>query len=156
MKRIPEETRYQIFQGENIYLIVTGTGGTKAMMAAVYLLTRFHAQKTDFLLSFGIGALLHPAGEFKEMQGRMFLARKIENASFKRAHYPDLLYATPLKKRISSRCRRYTARTARLKERFRRFPEPSCRGTPFRSWLRWKRLLYLKRQADSSMRTIFS
>lgn len=95
MKRISQETKYQIFRSENTCLIVTGVGGTKAMMATMYLLTRFHAQKTDFLLSIGIGALFSPIEKFDELRGGIYLARKIENAAFKRTFYPDLLYATP-------------------------------------------------------------
>ncbi|MFA5100928.1 MAG: hypothetical protein WC547_08615 [Candidatus Omnitrophota bacterium] len=95
MKRIPQETRYQIFQNENTYLIVTGVGGTKAMMAVTYLLTRFQAKKTDFLLSFGTCALIRSAEEFKAVRGGIFQAGRIYNLPFQRACYPDLLYRTP-------------------------------------------------------------
>jgi len=95
LKRISQETAYQIFQKGNIHLIVTGVGGMKAMMATTYLLTRFQAQKTDFLLTYGISAFYKGASDFKEACGRLYLARSIRNAAFRRTCYPDLLYATP-------------------------------------------------------------
>lgn len=95
MKRLAQETMYQIFTCEGICLIVTGVGGTKAMMATMYMLTRFHAKKTDFLVSIGICALLSPTGGFKEYEGRVFLARSIRNFDFRRSFYPDMIHSTP-------------------------------------------------------------
>lgn len=95
MKRVAQETMYQIFTCDSTCLIVTGVGGTKAMMATMYMLTRFHAKKTDFLISIGICALIYPVGGFKEYEGRIFVARSIRNFDIHRFFYPDMIHSTP-------------------------------------------------------------
>lgn len=65
------ENRFRIYENESIKLIITGVGATKAMIATVYLLTRYGAKKTDCLLNLGIAAIysLEQAAETEKCKG---------------------------------------------------------------------------------------
>lgn len=95
MKRIPEETRYPVYQCEDARLIVTGVGGIRAMTAVVWMLTHFKARKEDFLYSVGICAWCGEPGEYEKARGEIYLARRVFNAPFHRFCYPDLLFSIP-------------------------------------------------------------
>lgn len=95
LRRVPEETRYQIFEDGAIRLIITGVGQTKAMMATTYLLTRYQAKNEDFLLNLGISGVVESDISFKQIHGGIFQARSIHNMLFQRTFYPDLIIRTP-------------------------------------------------------------
>lgn len=58
LKMNKEENRFRIYENESIKLIITGVGATNAMIATVYLLTRYEAKKTDCLVNLGIAAII--------------------------------------------------------------------------------------------------
>lgn len=60
LKMSKGENRFRIYENESIKLIVTGVGATNAMIATVYLLTRYGAKKTDCLINLGIAAIYIP------------------------------------------------------------------------------------------------
>jgi adenosylhomocysteine nucleosidase len=83
-------TKFRVYANDGIRLILTGPGGSNAMIATVYLLTSSQAGERDFL--FNIGS----AGCRDQEIGRIFLASSIRRANPSAVFYPDLLLKLPL------------------------------------------------------------
>lgn len=93
MKKVMEVTKFQVFKGENELLIISGTGGIKAVVAAAYLLTSFGYNENDIFINVGIcGAPGH-----KACIGEVFLCNKLIDSFSLKAFYPDMLFKHPFK-----------------------------------------------------------
>lgn len=93
LKRDSGETRFRIYRNDRIRLIITGVGGSAAMIAVTYLLAVNHAQRTDWLINVGIAAVF---GEEPAVSaGRIYQSRAIRNMALRRSFYPDILYRLP-------------------------------------------------------------
>ncbi|MHB8962972.1 MAG: nucleoside phosphorylase-I family protein [Saccharofermentanales bacterium] len=93
LKRDAQEKKFRIYRNDRICLVITGVGGSAAMIAVTYLLAVNHAQKTDSLISFGISALFDDGAAF--IDGRVYQGSAIRNMSLRRSFYPDMLYRLP-------------------------------------------------------------
>lgn len=93
MKKIMEVTKFEVFKGENELLIISGTSGMKAIVAAAYLLTSFGYTENDIFVNVGI------CGTPKEKAslGEVFLCNKLIDNFSKKAFYPDMLFKHPFK-----------------------------------------------------------
>ncbi len=91
LKKQPEETRYQLFQGEHHRLIITGPGMISAAVAAARHFTCYPSDSAqDIVINLGVAGL---ASETENSTiGDLFLASKITEQATGRTFYPDLLY----------------------------------------------------------------
>lgn len=98
LMRITDETKIQIFHKEEIYLVITGTGGVSATIAATYALTKYGTGKSDIIISYGICAAFTQDETFRELYGQIFQIKKITNMCNLRDFYPDIIVKTPFPK----------------------------------------------------------
>jgi nucleoside phosphorylase len=87
LKKQAQLNRFQIFQGEHVKLIVTGTGKMEAAIATTYLLSQQNVTPTDVLLNVGLCGAVN-----KQLaKGTAILAHQLLDYETKRAYYPDIL-----------------------------------------------------------------
>lgn len=96
MRKIIGITKFQVFKGENEILIISGTGGIKAIIAATYLLTNFQQNEDDIFVN--IGTCGSVKNNFRE--GEVFLCNKLVDNFSKKAFYPDMLFKNPFNEGI--------------------------------------------------------
>lgn len=96
MKKVIGITKFQVFKGENEILIISGTGGIKAIVAATYLLTNFEHNEDDIFVN--IGTCGSVKNNFRE--GEVFLCNKLVDNFSKKAFYPDMLFKNPFNEGI--------------------------------------------------------
>lgn len=108
LKQQPEETHYQLFEGEGIRLLVTGTGMISAATAAARHFALYPPEtEQDLILNIGVAgyvpgtalsfeATALPQGkEFSSATphtGDLFLASRLTEQATGRTFYPDFLY----------------------------------------------------------------
>ena len=91
LKKQSSETLYQLFEGEEIRLLVTGTGMISAATATASHFTRYPASGTDIVINIGVAG--YAPGDYGTANiGDLFLAAKLTEAATGRTFYPDLLY----------------------------------------------------------------
>lgn len=91
LKKQSSETLYQLFEGEEIRLLVTGTGMISAATATARHFTRYPASGTDIIVNIGVAGYSRGAHGKADI-GDLFLAAKLTEAATGRTFYPDLLY----------------------------------------------------------------
>ena len=101
LERVPDATRFRVFRKGSVWLVLSGPGGSAAMMATTYLLTLADAGPADAVVNIGIAARYveggrdHPGTDGPAV-GRMYIARAVRNLALRRSFYPDLLFRIPL------------------------------------------------------------
>ncbi|AEM73243.1 purine or other phosphorylase family 1 [Caldicellulosiruptor acetigenus] len=93
LKKLYEPSKFQIFSGDEILLIVSGEGILQAAIATTFALTKFGASDRCIALNIGICG----AKEKKLSKGDVLLCNKIINHHSKRAFYPDILITHQMK-----------------------------------------------------------
>lgn len=88
MKKVMEASKFQVFKGENELLVVSGTSGIKAVVAATYLLNNFKYNEDDIFVNVGICGAVN--SDFSE--GEIILCNKLIDSFSKKAFYPDILF----------------------------------------------------------------
>ncbi|MHB1453496.1 MAG: hypothetical protein ACYCYM_06020 [Saccharofermentanales bacterium] len=94
LKRDTGETKFRIYRSDAIRLIITGVGGSAAMIAITYLLSVNRAQRTDWLINAGIAAAFEESAD--TAAGGIYRCRAIRNMALRRSFYPDILYSMSL------------------------------------------------------------
>lgn len=92
LKKQSEETMYQLFEGENIRLLITGTG----MISAATVVARHFAKypplsAQDIVINMGVAGFSSPDSATCSI-GDLFLVSKITEQATGRTFYPDFLY----------------------------------------------------------------
>lgn len=93
LKKNHYASKFDIYEGENIILIITGMGTVITSAAVSHLLTRYSAQKTDIALNIGIAGAVNP--DYRK--GEAVLCNKVVNIFSERCFYPDILVKHPFK-----------------------------------------------------------
>lgn len=101
LKRVPEETRWELFgNGEDIFLVVTGVGPVACAAAVSSILTRHglfrESREEDFVLN--IGTCCDPAADEAEF-GSIYLINRLTDGETGRDYYPDMPNDLGLKER---------------------------------------------------------
>lgn len=97
LKKKPEEALYQLFESEEIRLVVTGAGMIAAATAAARHFAKYPPESgQDLVISLGIAGL-SPSKEIPTAVGDIFLASKITEQATGRTFYPDILYRHPFR-----------------------------------------------------------
>lgn len=91
MKKVMKATKFQVFQGENELLIISGTSTIKAIVAATYLLNYFECNENDIFINLGICG----AAKNNSYKGEIFLCNKLIDSYSKKTFYPDMLFRHP-------------------------------------------------------------
>lgn len=89
LKKNTRAEKFQIFDGGQARLVITGTGSMKAAVAITYLCTLYPPQKSDIFMNTGV------CGALQENWQGLFLVHKITGAASGRSYYPDILYEHP-------------------------------------------------------------
>ncbi|ADQ07268.1 purine or other phosphorylase family 1 [Caldicellulosiruptor hydrothermalis 108] len=93
LKKLYEPSKFQIFSGDEILLIVSGEGILQAAIATTFALTKFGASDRCIALNIGICG----AKEKKLSKGDVLLCNKIINHHSKKTFYPDILITHQMK-----------------------------------------------------------
>lgn len=91
LKKDLTQEKFQLFRGESVLLIVTGSGPLKAAVAVTYLLGLYPPALGDFLINAGICGTDQPSIPF----GTAFICNKISDAASGKDYYPDILFTHP-------------------------------------------------------------
>ena len=94
LKKQPKETLYQLFEGEQIRLLVTGSGMIAAAAATARHFAHYPADKeSDLIINLGIAGYVMPSDKADASgRGDLFLVSKITEQTTGRTFYPDFLY----------------------------------------------------------------
>lgn len=98
LKKDTSHTHFQVFlnKGQDICLIISGTGQIPAAVAVSSICTEYGAGQGDFLINAGIcaGILNKNAQETDNLNqtGKIFLCHKIREQTTGKTFYPDILY----------------------------------------------------------------
>ncbi len=97
LKKQEKETFYQLFEGENVRLIITGAGMISAVAAASRHFALYPAASgTDLVVNLGIAGIA-PGSQSTASVGDIFLVSKITESTTGRTFYPDILYRHPFR-----------------------------------------------------------
>ena len=92
LKKCPKETLYQLFEGEQIRVVITGAGMISATAAIARHFTKYPAQSgRDIVINIGIAGYA-PAEKSNVSIGDLFFVSKITEQATGRTFYPDILY----------------------------------------------------------------
>lgn len=91
LKKQPAETLYQLFEGEQVRLLITGTGMISAATATARHFTRYPGTGQDIVVSLGVAGYV-PGSIGNARIGDLFLASGLTEAATGRTFYPDFLY----------------------------------------------------------------
>lgn len=94
LKKCAAESHFQIFENEDVRLILTGIGEVQAAAAVAYLFALRPPQTQDFLVNVGI------CGSGKRMHGTCYLCNKIVQRHTGRTFYPDILLRHPFEEAV--------------------------------------------------------
>lgn len=86
LKRQDVDKRIQIFAKDDVVLTVTGVGAVNAATVVSYVLTRYGATDTDFLVNLGTCAAR------TSLEREIFLCNKITDDVTGKTFYPDVLW----------------------------------------------------------------
>lgn len=92
LKKNLKETHYQLFEGDGIHLLITGTGMIPAAAVSARHFSLYPPQQTDLVLNCGIAGC---SSETDAHIGDLFLISKITEQTTGRTYYPDILYRNP-------------------------------------------------------------
>jgi len=92
LKKHSSETLYQFYEGDQIRLLITGTGmmSASAAVARHFALYPAHSSQ-DLVVNLGVAGYV-PSGNTTASVGDLFFISKITEAATGRTFYPDLLY----------------------------------------------------------------
>lgn len=79
---------FQVFENENIKLIISGVGRIKSAIAVSYLAMKFDIKENDFIFNIGFCGSLDRNKKLADI----ILISKIESAYNSKKFYPDMLY----------------------------------------------------------------
>lgn len=91
LKKNQNAHKFQIFENEDIVLIITGVGKIKSAIAITYLFSKYFPKKTDFLINIGVCGCLNKNTKI----GDIFMCNKIVDFDSQRNFYPDILFKHP-------------------------------------------------------------
>jgi len=94
LKQNPAESRYTLFERENVRLIITGSGMIPAAACVAGHFTKYPPADCDLAVNIGIAGYCPRAysADAKRLTGRLFLASKITEQMTGRTFYPDYIY----------------------------------------------------------------
>lgn len=92
LKKNTSITKFQLFEGGNFFLIITGCGKINAAISTTYLLTKRNPSLSDFLVNIGLCA-----SDTANNEGDAFVINKIIDNDTKRSYYVDMLFKHPFK-----------------------------------------------------------
>lgn len=96
LKKEPQATKYQLFAGDGIRLVVGGTGALRAAAATAYLLARHGANERDLFLNIGACGAARDGWPC----GQAVFCHKVIHRDTGRAYYPDVLVRHPLREGV--------------------------------------------------------
>ncbi len=88
LKKNLSHNKFDVYENEQIKLIISGTGKIKSAIATTYLLLKEPPKKNDKILNFGICG----SASEKNKIGQVFVINKIEDAGSEKCYYPEILY----------------------------------------------------------------
>ena len=96
LEKLDDPSKFQIFNKDDLFLIISGFGIVNSAIATTYLLTKYGWKSEDIALNIGIcGAV-----KTKFAKGDLILCNKIINYNSKKAFYPDLLINHSMKEAV--------------------------------------------------------
>lgn len=94
LKKDTYNSKFQIFEKDDIKLIITGTGMISSASALTYMLTKYNASSSDIFVNIGVCG---GSDKISLPIGTVFLCNKIINNDNKKSFYPDMLFKHPFK-----------------------------------------------------------
>lgn len=91
LKKCQEESLYQLFESEDIRLIITGTGMISAATAVSRHFTKYPSCGQDLVINLGVAGYA-PSEDHTASIGDLFLVSKLTEQATGRTFYPDILY----------------------------------------------------------------
>jgi len=88
LKKNNNINKFQVFQNDNILLLITNTGSIAAAVGVSFLSTLYPPSPSDFLINIGICG----ARDHNITVGSIFLCNKITEESTNRSFYPDVIF----------------------------------------------------------------
>jgi purine-nucleoside phosphorylase len=88
LKKNLSHTRFDIYENEQMKLIISGVGKLKSAIATTYLLLKEPPRKNDKIINFGICG----SATEKYKIGQPIIINKIEDSSSEKIYYPEILY----------------------------------------------------------------
>lgn len=92
LKKNLTHTRFDIYENEQMKLIISGIGKLKSAIATTYLLLKEPPRKNDKIINFGICGSISD----KNKIGQAMVINKIEDESSEKIYYPEILYTHSL------------------------------------------------------------
>ena len=94
LKQNPSETLYQLFEGDNLRLMITGAGMISAATAVARHFAHYPANTGhDLVINLGVAGYVPAEHSLSKVQiGDLFLISKLTEQMTARTFYPDLLY----------------------------------------------------------------
>lgn len=86
LRKNTDEHKFQVFEGGNLRLVITGSGKIAAAAAVAYICGKYDLKENDFIVNIGV------AGGLKEHIGNVYFVNKIVEESTERSYYPEMLY----------------------------------------------------------------
>lgn len=98
LKQNNTETIYQLFEGEDVRLVITGVGMIAAATAAARHFANYPSNSAqDLVINLGVAGLSRPDTTSYHI-GDLFLASGLTEATTGRTFYPDILYRNSFRK----------------------------------------------------------
>lgn len=91
LKKNPYISSFQEFEGDNIKLIISGTGKANAACAVGYIMSQNKPRKEDVFINVGI------CGSDVRSEGEALLVNKIVDVDSGEKYYPDIIIKHPFK-----------------------------------------------------------
>lgn len=91
LKKNPYISSFQEFEGDNIKLIISGTGKVNAACAVGYIMSQNSTRKEDIFINIGI------CGSDVRNEGEALLVNKIMDVDSGEKYYPDIIIKHPFK-----------------------------------------------------------
>lgn len=92
LKKNLQETHYQLFEGDELRLLITGAGMIAAAAVSARHFSLYPPQPSDLVINCGIAGC---TSEADTCIGDLFLISQITDQTTGRTYYPDLLYRNP-------------------------------------------------------------
>jgi nucleoside phosphorylase len=91
LKRNNNINKFQVFDNEELRLLITNSGSITAAAGVTYISTLYPPESSDFLINIGVCA----ASDQSIPRGSIFLCNQITEESTGRSFYPDVIYRHP-------------------------------------------------------------
>lgn len=96
LEKLDDPSKFQVFNKDELFLIISGVGIVNSAIATTYLLTKYGWRSEDIALNIGIcGAV-----KTQFSKGDLILCNKIINHNSKKAFYPDILINHSMKEAV--------------------------------------------------------